>query len=328
MRALIFGGAGSIGSRLSAALVDRGDEVLSLDVSDEPVVPSEAFTQVDARIGSVQDAAAVDEVVAEFRPDAIFHLAAILSGLAETDSELAWRVNVDGTRNVLEAARRFGIGRVVFTSTVATYGAGLPEPITEDAPQWPSGLYGVTKVLGERLGVYYHQRFGLDFRAVRLAAMVAPTAPAGGAASAFVCDLFVKAVRDGAYDLYVYPNTRVPIVWVDDVVGALQLLNDADEGNLSRRVYHIIGGRSEGPGDGGGGAGAAARGPPAVRDRPGAGGHRGQLAVAHGRLGGARGLGLGAALRPGAHDRRQPGRPGRADLGLASGRHRPFKLPR
>ena len=197
MRALIFGGAGSIGSRLSAALVARGDEVLSLDVSDEPVVPSEAFTQVDARIGSVQDAAAVDEVVAEFRPDSIFHLAAILSGLAETDSELAWRVNVDGTRNVLEAARKFGIGKVVFTSTVATYGAGLPEPITEDVPQWPAGLYGVTKVLGERLGVYYHQRFGLDFRAVRLAAMVAPTAPAGGAASAFVCDLFVKAVREG-----------------------------------------------------------------------------------------------------------------------------------
>lgn len=241
MRALIFGGAGSIGSRLSAALVTRGDEVLSLDVSADPVVPSDAFTQVDARIGSVQDAAAVDEVVAEFRPDAIFHLAAILSGLAETDSELAWRVNVDGTRNVLEAARKFGIGRVVFTSTVATYGAGLPEPITEDVPQWPSGLYGVTKVLGERLGVYYHQRFGLDFRAVRLAAMVAPTAPAGGAASAFVCDLFVNAVREGRYDIYVYPNTRVPIVWVDDVVGALQLLNDADEGNLSRRVYHIIG---------------------------------------------------------------------------------------
>jgi len=204
-------------------------------------VPSDAFGQVDARIGSVQDAAAVDEVVTEFRPDVIFHLAAILSGLAETDSELAWRVNVDGTRNVLEAARRFGIGRVVFTSTVATYGAGLPEPITEDVPQWPSGLYGVTKVLGERLGVYYHQRFGLDFRAVRLAAMVAPTAPAGGAASAFVCDLFVNAVREGGYDLYVYPNTRVPIVWVDDVVGALQLLCDADEAKLSRRVYHIIG---------------------------------------------------------------------------------------
>lgn len=241
MRALIMGGAGSIGSRLAAALVTRGDEVLSFDVSTEPVVPSDAFARVDARIGSVQDAAAVDEVVAEFRPDVIFHLAAILSGLAETDSELAWRVNVDGTRNVLEAARKFGTGKVVFTSTVATYGAGLPEPITEDVPQWPSGLYGVTKVLGERLGVYYHHRFGLDFRGVRLAAMVAPTAPAGGAASAFVCDLFVNAVREGAYDLYVYPNTRVPIVWVDDVVGALQLLNDADEGNLSRRVYHIIG---------------------------------------------------------------------------------------
>ena len=241
MRALIMGGAGSIGSRLAAALVARGDEVLSFDISAEPLVPSAEFAKVATRIGSVQDADAVDGVVEAFRPDVIFHLAAILSGLAEVDSDLAWRVNVDGTRHVLEAARKFGTPRVVFTSTVATYGAGLPEPITEDAPQWPAGLYGVTKVLGERLGVYYHQRFGLDFRAVRLAAMMAPTAPAGGAASAFVCDLYVNAVRAGAYDLYVYPTTRVPVVWVDDVVGALQLLNDADERNLSRRVYHIIG---------------------------------------------------------------------------------------
>ncbi len=241
MRALIAGGAGSIGSRLAAALVARGDEVFSLDVSAEPVVPSPEFERVTARIGSVQDAADIDLAVATFKPDVVFHLAAILSGLAETDSGLAWRVNVEGTRNVLEAVRKHDVPRVIFTSTVATYGGGLPEPITEDSPQWPAGLYGVTKVLGERLGVYYHHRFGLDFRGVRLSAMVAPNAPAGGAASAFVCDLYVNAVRAGAYDLYVYPTSRVPIVWVDDVVRALQLLNDAKAESLSRRVYHIIG---------------------------------------------------------------------------------------
>src|SRR6266850_1282725 len=57
--------------------------------------------------------------------------------------------------------------RVIFSSTIATYGANLPEQLTEDAPQWPVSLYGVTKVAGERLGVYYHHQFGLDFRAVR-----------------------------------------------------------------------------------------------------------------------------------------------------------------
>lgn len=241
MRALIAGGSGSIGSRLAAALIARGDEVLSFDVSAKPAVASREFELVGKRIGKVQDADDVDSAVSAFKPDVIFHLAAILSGLAETDSELAWRVNVDGTRNVLEAARKHGVSRVVFTSTVATYGAGLQEPITEDAPQWPEGLYGVTKVLGERLGTYYQRRFGIDFRGVRLAAMMAPNAPAGGAASAFVCDLYVKALQEGMYDLYVYPTSRVPIVWVDDVVRALQLLNDADCDRLTRRVYHIVG---------------------------------------------------------------------------------------
>ena len=67
MRALIMGGAGSIGSRLAAALVTRGDQVLSFDISAEPLVPSAEFAKVATRIGSVQDADAVDGVVEAFR---------------------------------------------------------------------------------------------------------------------------------------------------------------------------------------------------------------------------------------------------------------------
>ena len=87
---------------------------------------------------------------------------------------------------------------------------GVGDTVTDDSPQWPAGLYGVTKVLGERLGVYYFQRFGVDFRCVRLSAMVAPTAPAAGAASAFVCELYIGAVRKGGYTFKVYPHSRIP----------------------------------------------------------------------------------------------------------------------
>ncbi|MBM4438417.1 MAG: NAD-dependent epimerase/dehydratase family protein [Actinobacteria bacterium] len=241
MRALITGGTGNIGSRLAAALVARGDEVVALDIRADPSVPSPDFVRVRVWTGGVDDAALVDRVVGELRPEAIFHLGAILSAQAEERPDLAWRVNLEGTRNVLEAARRHHVGRVVFTSTIATYGSGVDLPVTESTPQWPSGLYGVTKVAGERLGVYYHHRFGLDFRGIRLAAMVAPRPPAGGAASAFVCELFVAAVRQGAYTFQVYPTTRVPIVWVGDVVRALVLLHDAPPESLRRRVYNIIG---------------------------------------------------------------------------------------
>ena len=74
MRALITGGAGSIGSRLAAALVARGDEVFSFDISAEPIVPSPEFDRVTARIGSVQDAADVDVAVATFQPDVILQI--------------------------------------------------------------------------------------------------------------------------------------------------------------------------------------------------------------------------------------------------------------
>ncbi len=241
MRALITGGTGSIGSRLSAALVERGDDVIALDVRPDPVAPSAAFGRVDVRSGEVQNAAFVHALVAETRPDAIFHLAAILSGRSETDSELAWRVNVDGVRNVLEAARAHGVARVLFPSSVASYGLNAGDAPGDASPQWPVGLYGVTKVLGERLGVYYHQRFGLDVRSLRLAAMVAPTAPASGAASAYVCELYAHAVQRGRYTFQVYPHSRIPLVWVGDVVDAFLRLHDAPAAQLRQRVYSIMG---------------------------------------------------------------------------------------
>ena len=244
MRALITGGGGSIGSRLVAALDARGDRVAVLDVSAEPEVRSDAFDRAEVHVGEIQDPRFVNDVVAGYRPDAIFHLAAILSGRAEEQPDLAWRVNVDGTRNVLEAARRNGVERVMFTSTIATFGSGVTDPATDDTPQWPAGLYGVSKVACERLGAYYHQRFGLDFRGVRLSAMVAPSAPRGGAASAFVCEMYVEAVRRGMYTAYVYPTTVVPVIWVEDVVRALMQLNDAPGDRLRRRVYTIVGAAS------------------------------------------------------------------------------------
>ena len=149
-----------------------------------------------------------------------------------------------GTRNILEAARRLEVKRVVFSSTAATYGAGVPDPLPIDAPQWPVSLYGVTKVAGERLGVYYHYRFGVDFRAIRLPAVVAAQG-AGGGASAYCSAVFRESVRYGRYEFYLRPTTRGPILYIADAVTALVGLHDAPAEQLSRRVYNVAGmGRS------------------------------------------------------------------------------------
>lgn len=240
MRVLITGGAGNLASRLLVPLVRRGDDVTLLDVrqsSDKTIPEIDDCRTVIADL-TVRDE--FEELVKDLGIQSIFHMAAILSGDAEEDAERAWQVNMEGTRNVLEAARLCDVQKVVFTSTVASFGAGLPEPVDVDAPQWPVSLYGATKVAGERLGVYYHHRYGLDFRCIRLAAVTAPRGAPGGA-SGFCSLLYRESVENGRYDFYLKPETRAPIIYVQDAVRALLALHDVSDGSLTRRVYQVDG---------------------------------------------------------------------------------------
>ena len=240
MRILITGGKGNLGGRLAAAFVQRGDAVTLFDITASA---KEHLPELDRCRTVIGDISSRDSLFGAFAGetfDSIVHLAALLSAEAEADLGRSWNVNMEGTRNVLEAALNFGVGRVVFTSTVASFGTGLPEPVSVDAPQWPVSFYGASKVAGERLGVYFHQRFGLDFRGLRLPAVTAPHG-AGGGASAYCSQLYVDSVRQGAYEFYLHPTTGTAVIYIDDVVRALLGIHDADESALRRRVYQVNG---------------------------------------------------------------------------------------
>jgi threonine 3-dehydrogenase len=240
MNVLITGGTGSLGSRLAIPLVQRGNHVVVFDIRSEPHFDSAEFRKVAVVVGDLADRQRVLGVVREHKIEAIFHFGAVLSSSAEENPYEAWRANMDGMVNVLDAARFGGAEQVVFSSTIATYGAHLPEQSTEDAPQWPVSLYGVTKVAGERLGVYYHHQFGLDFRAIRLPAVIAARG-SGGGASAYVSAAFEESVFKGGYEFYVNPTTRAPMVYIADAVRGFLDLHDAPAKNLTRRVYNITG---------------------------------------------------------------------------------------
>ena len=240
MRILITGGTGNLACRLLVPLVRRGDDLTLLDIRESPETNIPELGQCRTVIGDLSARDDFFKLVGESSFDSIFHMAALLSGDAEDDSDRAWKVNMEGTRNVLEAARIFNVGKIVFTSTVASFGAGVREPVHVDAPQWPVSLYGATKVAGERLGVYYYNRFGLDFRCVRLAAVVAPRGAPGGA-SGFCSLLYREAVENGKYEFYLKPQTRAPLIYVEDAVRALLDLHDAPASALTRRVYQLNG---------------------------------------------------------------------------------------
>jgi len=166
-------------------------------------------------------------------------LGAVLSAAAEENPYEAWRANMDGMNNVLDTARLGGVEKVIFTSTIATYGDHATGILTDDTPQWPLSLYGVTKVAGERLGVYYKHRFGLDFRGIRVPAVIAARG-AGGGASAYCSAVFEKSITEGAYEFYVRSTTRASMVYLGDAVRGLIQLHDAPTEDLTRNIYNIF----------------------------------------------------------------------------------------
>ena len=137
---LITGGAGNLARQLSADLAEAGHRVVLVDLP--PSAPGLPF---EYHVADISDRVRLESILAEVRPNRVIHFASLLSGGSEDDRELAWRVNVDGAFGLFEAALANGVSSIFFPSSVAAYGSPLPETVPPDQPQWPSGLYGVTK---------------------------------------------------------------------------------------------------------------------------------------------------------------------------------------
>jgi threonine 3-dehydrogenase len=235
---LITGGAGNLACQLTWALAYRFDRVVLLDVAARPVgatAPNACFER-----GDLLDGPGLDSLFARHAPVAVIHLASLLSGSCEQDRGLAWRVNMDGTFGLFEAALRHDRPTVLFASSVAAFGGRLPAVLTDDTPQWPASLYGVTKMAAERLGAYYHEKHGLDFRCLRLPITVSRHAPAG-AASAIASHAFLEAARAGRFTFTARPDTPLAVIYVRDVLRAFVSLLAAPAAGLSRCVYNIAG---------------------------------------------------------------------------------------
>ena len=186
----------------------------------------------------LSDAGTVDQIVGEIRPDAILHFASLLSAGSESDRARAWQVNMDGAFALFEAAVRHRTRTFLFPSSVASYGSPLPNPVPEDYPQWPLGLYGATKAAVERLGHYYFHKHQLDFRCLRLPIVISPHAHPG-AASAYASQAFIESVTAGAFTFRVRPSSQPSLIYAKDVVTAVVRLLDAPASQLSRRIYNV-----------------------------------------------------------------------------------------
>jgi nucleoside-diphosphate-sugar epimerase len=143
---LVTGGAGFFGSLLVQRLLQDGWDVVSIDL-EKDVTTHARFTPIQ---GDIRDMPTLERVFAGRRFDAVFHCAAILAH-AVKDKNFLWTSNVDGTRNVAEAARKHGVRKLVFTSSNCLWGEAMGRPVREDDPPNPVEIYGRSKWEGEKV---------------------------------------------------------------------------------------------------------------------------------------------------------------------------------
>jgi len=193
MHVLILGAAGMVGRKLIDRLVRDGGlngkaiERLTLADVVSPEKPAGFAGAVDAVMMDLSAPADADKIVSS-RPDVIFHLAAIVSGEAEADFEKGYRINLDGTRTLVEAIRGVGNGykpKVIYTSSIAVFGAPFPDAIPDEFHLTPLTCYGTQKAIGELLLADYTRRGFLDGVGLRFPTICVRPGKPNKAASGF-----------------------------------------------------------------------------------------------------------------------------------------------
>lgn len=236
MNIVITGGNGFIGRRLAKRLLERGDLVTAngsrqrldklvlFDIArlDDEFAADARVHQVVGDIGNTTTLATVIEA----ETAVVFHFGAIVSAGAEADFDLGMRVNLDGTRNVLEACRRLPAPpRVIFASSLAVYGGDLPEIIDDATPLYPQTSYGMHKACGELLVSDYSRKGYLDGRALRFPTILVRPEP-NLAASTFASTIIREPLLGHDTSCPVHPQSKMAVMSVARLIDCIMRVDE------------------------------------------------------------------------------------------------------
>ncbi len=212
---LITGANGQIGTVLTQTLQEKygRDNVIASDIRAE-----ESFSGHFERI-DVLDVKRLEKVVVDKEITQIYHLAAILSAKGEKDPRWAWNLNMNGLFNVLDVGFRQQLRKIFFPSSIAVFGNYTPKTNTSQAHFLdPNTVYGISKAAGEYWCNYYRNNYELDVRSLRFPGIIGYQTLAGGGTTDYAVDIFHAAIKHGTYECFLKPNTRLPMMYMDDAI--------------------------------------------------------------------------------------------------------------
>jgi UDP-glucose 4-epimerase len=239
---LVTGATGFVGAHLTRRLLANGHRVTALDYAPNAAALDGSNEQLTLHKGDVRDVALMRDLFETHHIDSIVHLAYLLPPETESAPERALEINVMGLHNILVMAHTYGVRRVVWASSMGVYGPShrySEQPVDEDAPTYPTSLYGATKVMSEALAQHYAEAFGLDVIGVRANLVYGPGRVRGlGEFKIWSRDLFESAVR-GIPVVVPFGDQLLDWIYVTDYVRGFELALEATTPN--HKVFNILG---------------------------------------------------------------------------------------
>ena len=234
---LVTGANGQIGQVLTKKLreIHGSDQVLATDITKIEGY-EEKFEFLD-----ILNKNRMKELMHDYGITQIYHLAAILSANGEWNPKKTWNINLNGVLTMFGLAEDMGIEKIFLPSTIAVFGSTTPRINTpQHSPLLPSTVYGMSKVTGENWSNYYFNRYGLDIRSVRYPGIIGHSSLPGGGTTDYAVDIFYSALKGEDFKCFLKPDTRLPMMYMDDAIRATTELMSAPKDNIKIRTSYNL----------------------------------------------------------------------------------------
>lgn len=237
-KVLITGSLGQLGTGL-ARLMRKQYGQQNIVMSDILKAPKSIIEAGPYIYADIMDFKNLQEIIVTMQIDWIVHFSALLSAVGETNIPLAMRVNIEGMHNVLELAKQYRL-KLFVPSTIGAFGPTSPRNPTPDLTiQRPQTIYGVSKVHAELMGEYYQHKFGVDFRCLRFPGIISAETSPGGGTTDYAVQIFHDALTTKHHECFLKPDTRLPMMWIDDCIRSVVTYMETPADKLKLRTYNV-----------------------------------------------------------------------------------------